>query len=157
NPRFVDPLPTANPQTVDSAAAAELSWTTADAAYVIITAEGYTSGHIDSSSGQGSTTVNPIVATLYTLTPYGAAGASGGAINVQIFVNPPLINSFTATPTSFNPGQPVTLAWTTESVTSLVLNPGGLSVPLNSTSYPVHPIGKVVYQLTGQQGQAGAG
>ncbi|MDX6612702.1 MAG: hypothetical protein QOD75_1888 [Blastocatellia bacterium] len=153
NPRFVDPLPAAKPQTVDSGAAATLSWTTADAQYVIVTAEGYTSGHIDSSSGKGSCTVNPIVATLYTLTPYSAEGASGGANNVQVYVSPPAITSFTATAEAFQPGQPVILAWATESITSLVLEPGGVTVPLNSTSYPVHPTGEVVYQLTGQQGE----
>ena len=148
NPRSVDPTPSANPQTVDSGAASTISWATADAAYVIVTAENYTSGHIDSSSGTGSLAVDPISQTLYTLTPYNESGLEGSGATVQVYVNSPAIVSFTASPQPFASGQPVTLAWQTTSATSATLDPGGIPVPPNSTGYQVYPQQMTTYTLT---------
>jgi hypothetical protein len=152
NPRFTSiGAPTPNPAFVNSGAPSTLSWQTADAQYVIVTAEGYTSGQIKpDANGNGQVQVNPALTTTYTATPYGAGGEKGESAQVTVSVNPPLIKSFTASTKSFVRGQPVTLSWEVESPTSLVLTPGPVTLPPGATSTQVFPVGQVTYQLTAE-------
>ncbi|MDX6612703.1 MAG: hypothetical protein QOD75_1889 [Blastocatellia bacterium] len=151
NPRFLEDYPpTADPTSVDSGTAATISWQTADTKYVIVTAAEYTSGQIDSSTGRGHLQVNPQLTTTYEVTTYGADGKSGEALNITVSVNPPEIVSFSASPQLFALGWPVTLSWETKSVTALTLNPGNISLPVNTSSCVVNPKGQVVYQLTAE-------
>src|SRR5436190_9466798 len=123
NPRFTSiGAPTANPPSVDSSGTSTISWQTADATGVIVTASGYTSPQITpDADGNGQLQVNPQLTTTYTVTPYGAGGEKGESNQVVVSVNPPRVLSIAAAPNQIAPGTPVMLSWQTHSAVSASL------------------------------------
>ncbi len=82
-------------------------------------------------SGSGSIDVTPTSTTAYTLSLSGP----GGSVNYNATVNvsaAPVISSFTATPSSINPGDAVTFAATFSGGTG-VITPGGYSITSGGT------------------------
>jgi hypothetical protein len=94
-------------------------------------------------------TVSPTTTTTYTLTATNATGQIQA--NATVNVGTVKIDSFTANPvTSTAAGNPVTLAWTTENATSVVLigsEIGPQNLPANGT-FVINPITNSVYTLT---------
>jgi Divergent InlB B-repeat domain len=85
----------------------------------------------------------PSSSQTYTLTATNSAGTAEQQVTVTIStVLPPTITGFTATPNpSPAPSTPITFSWTPGggAPTTLTLNPGNISVPLDASSYVLTP------------------
>ncbi len=106
----------ASPDTITQGQSSTLSWTTKDA----------TSVSIDQGIGEveenGDISVSPQGTTTYTITVEGPAGQ--GTDSVTLNVNtPPVIDTFTASPTRIAQGGSSTLTWTTTNATSASIDP----------------------------------
>lgn len=112
----------AAPRRIELGGSTTLVWNVPGATSVTIAAS--TGGNLDlrGQGASGSVLVNPARSTRYTLT----AGASTANIDVVVL---PVIISFSSTP-SPDPGQPVTLSWTTGGGTKLTLTRDGATMPL---------------------------
>ena len=124
---------TANPTTVTSGGASTLSWSVT----------GATAVSIDQGIGtvvtSGTSTVNPIATTMYTLT----ASNSYGSVTAQVTViigtgNLPVIVSFTATPSTISSGQSSILKCIIQGdLTSVTIDQGvGAASPWGVNVYP---------------------
>ena len=131
----------------------QISWTTMYAQTVTIQPTGQTA---DATTGQGTFTVQMTEDTLYTLTATGMDNTSAHT-SVQVYVNPPSVVSFTATPLIYQPGATVTLSWQTQSTITASLSYITLGsnevismgrVDVNNNDYPVQPTGITTYILT---------
>ena len=111
----------------------------------------FTSASIDNGVGAilspaGMVAPTPAATTTYTLTATNAAGTATAAVTVTV-LTPPVINAFTATPASIQPGGSSELAWTvTGTVTSLGIDQGVGAV--TGTSATVTPAATTTYTLT---------
>ncbi len=140
----------ASPPTISSGGSSTLSWTVTGAATV----------NIDQGIGNvalsGSRVVMPTATTVYTLTASSATGTSVTA-TAQVIVSGgttptppptptgyPIINYFTASPSSIYGGDAVTLSWNVSNASSITIDhgvgsvgPSGVTVvfPSTSTSY----------------------
>lgn len=146
---------------VDALSDVVIRWQTANAQSVKIEPTGQTA---DATSNQGSFTVQPSADTEYALTAtWTDTNVSPSLVinsqpaNIEVFVNPPAITSFTASPQTCAPSEQVNLAWQTQSAVTASLaqltvgNPSLVplgDVPLISSSYPVEPVGVSTYLLT---------
>jgi formylglycine-generating enzyme required for sulfatase activity len=131
----------ASPSTINSGSSAILSWSVT----------GATSLTIDQSVGAvtgTSTSVVPTTTTTYTLTATNSAGSVTSTTTVA--VNKPYIASFTANPTTINPGQSSTLSWSVTGATSLSIDQGVGVV--TGTSTTVSPTATTTYTLTATNG-----
>ena len=132
---------TATPATVTAGQATTLAWSTAWA------------GTLSISPGIGAVTgsqlaVVPAALTTYTLS---AANGNGGAsatatVSVVPAGQPPVIQSFGASPASISAGQTSTLSWSVSNATSLTLDQG--LGPVTGTSRQVNPAATTRYTLT---------
>jgi hypothetical protein len=145
----------ASPNRINEGETARLSWDVRDASQVMISS-------IGAVSLGGSADVAPTETTTYTLTATGEGGeatatatvtvipgpASGGTVKIAEFAASPPIAKF--------PGDPVTLRWTTENATSVVINGVGDVDP--SGSIEVTPLHTTTYTLiaTGNGGEVTA-
>jgi uncharacterized cupredoxin-like copper-binding protein len=135
---------TANPTSVVKGASTVLSWSTSGATKVAITP-----GTFTSSSASGSTTIIPTANTTYALTATNAAGSTVVSVVVTVTAaSKPLINSFTASPTSITSGSSSTLSWAVFGATSLSINPGGFTSVASSGTITVSPTASTTYTLT---------
>ncbi len=135
---------TANPNTITSGQSSTLAWSTTNCTNVTISNLGY---NVPTS---GQQEVWPTVTTTYTLTAYSVGGKSQTR-NVTVTVKPIsqicTINSFTANPTTINPGASSVLSWSTSGCESVVLN--GTEVPAYG-SQTVWPANTTTYTLIGK-------
>jgi hypothetical protein len=134
----------ATPQNIDAGSSTRLCWQ--------IT--GATSIKIDPGVGSNlnandCATVSPTSTTTYTLTATNASGQIQA--NATVNVGQVRITSFTASPvTSDAAGSPVTLSWTTDNASSVVLvgsELGPQTLPVTG-SFVVRPITNSIYTLT---------
>lgn len=127
-----------NPATVSAGGYSTLTWN------VI----GATSVSIDQGIGQipltGSKLVNPQVTTNYTMTASNIGGTSSRS--VTLVVNPPVVASITASPSTMLPGQSATLQWNVTGATLISIEPGIGDVPA-SGSKTVYPTITTTYTL----------
>jgi len=135
---------TAIPPNISAGQSSQICWQVTNATSVSISGIG---SNLQPNACQS---VTPSATTTYTLTATNASGTTTG--NVTVTVGILQILSFTANP-SFSPayGAPVTLSWTTQGATSVVLIAGGLpalsNLPVNG-SYTDHPTSDQTYTLT---------
>ena len=135
---------TASPTSVVKGAGTVLSWSTTGATSVAITP-----GTFTSSSASGSTTITPTVNTTYALTATNAAGSTVVSVAVTVTAaSKPLINSFTASPTSIAAGSSSTLSWAVFGASSIAITPGTFTSVASSGSTAVSPTASTAYTLT---------
>jgi hypothetical protein len=135
---------TASPTVISSGGQSSLCWNVSNATSITITPG---PGTVNGASG--CVTVTPTTTTTYTLTATNAAGPIQA--NVTVSVGAVQITSFTANPL-FSPasGGPVTLSWTTQNATSIIITGTGIpsgTQPVNGT-ITVYPISDSVFTLT---------
>jgi hypothetical protein len=133
---------TASPSSVSSGGAVTLAWSVQNA----------TSLGINQNVGPvtgGSVVVHPTATTTYLLTATNGSGSSAASATVTVTPagNPPVISSFTATPSSITSGGSSTLAWSiTGSPTSVSID-NGLGAQIGS-SVSVSPAVTTTYKIT---------
>lgn len=99
----------------------------------------------NTTNGVGNITLNPgpSANTTYILTVTNALGTSTRDLDITI-TNQPIIQTFTATPESVEPGQNVTVTWATLNTTSLTLD----GVPVASSGSQIfQPASSTTYTL----------
>jgi hypothetical protein len=135
---------TAIPSVISAGQSSQICWQVTNATSISIS-------NIGSNLGANACqSVTPSATTTYTLTATNPSGTTSG--NVTVTVGLLQILSFNANP-SFSPayGGPVTLSWTTQGATSVVLIAGGLPPISNLSvngSYTDHPTSDQTYTLT---------
>jgi len=135
---------TASPSAITLGGTSALSWTTTGATTLSISP-----GNITPSSASGSTNVSPEETTTYVLTATNAAGSVTSSAQVVVSAAAlPVISSFTANPTSVNPGSSSTLTWSTSGATSIAITPGTFTSTLATGSFSVSPSATTTYMLT---------
>ena len=140
------PLPvinsfTADPTSITAGESSTLSWSVSGATTVAI----------DQGVGNvgltGTRTVSPTTTTTYTLEASNRAGNSTATVQVTVSAPPlPVINSFTADPTSILPGESSTLSWSVSGATAVTIDPDIGSVALSGTC-TVSPTTTTTYTL----------
>jgi hypothetical protein len=135
----------ATPQNIDAGSSTKLCWQVTGATNIKIDP-----GVGSNLNANDCATVSPNTTTTYTLTATNASGQIQA--NATVNVGQVRITSFTADPVSSGAaGAPVTLAWTTQNATSVVLvgsELGPQTLGVNGTLV-VHPITNSTYTLTG--------
>ncbi|HEV7428279.1 MAG TPA: hypothetical protein VGQ46_18130 [Thermoanaerobaculia bacterium] len=132
---------TGSPTTISSGGSSTLSWSS-----------GGTSVSIDNGLGarpaNGSTSVSPVNTTTYTLTVNGTADGTPrtGQVTITVGAAAPTA-TFSAAPTTINVGQSSTLTWTSTNATSISIDNGVGSQPVNG-SIGVSPTTTTTYTLT---------
>jgi hypothetical protein len=135
---------TAAPKSINSGTSSTLSWVSAGATSIAITP-----GTFTSTSASGSTSMSPTATTTYTLTATNASGSTTAMLTVTVnTAGKPVINSFTASPTSITSGSSSTLSWATTGATSLAITPGTFTSTSASGSTSVSPSATTTYTLT---------
>jgi len=142
----VNPLPVissfaASPPAIIAGSSSTLAWTTSNTTSVMI------SNGVGSQPVNGSIPVSPTVTTVYTLTATGPGGSTTANVTVTVNQPAPSIGSFSATPASIIVGNSSTLSWSTTNATSVTINNGVGSQPVNG-SVPVSPTVTTIYTLT---------
>ncbi len=144
----VTPAPTAtltaSPATITAGQSATLTVTSTNAASAVINPGGLTVTL--EADGTGSVNVSPATTTTYTLTVTDANNATA-----TVTVNASPSATLTASPTAITAGQSATLTVASTNAASAVINPGNLSVTLDSMgagSVNVSPATTTTYTLT---------
>jgi hypothetical protein len=135
---------TAVPSVLTAGQSSQVCWQVINATTISITGIG------SNLNGTACSAVTPSATTTYTLTATNASGSTSG--NVTVSVGQLQILSFTANPTwSTAQGSPVTLSWTTQNATSVVLIGGDLAPQSNLSvngSFTIKPMSDETYTLT---------
>jgi len=135
---------TANPTGVTLGGASTLSWVTSGATTLTITP-----GTFATTNASGSTGVSPEATTTYVLTATNAAGSVTASATVTVSAQTlPVINSFTANPTSITSGSSSTLSWSTSGATGVSITPGTFTSTAATGSFMVSPTATTTYTLT---------
>ncbi len=135
---------TASPTSITAGGSSLLSWSVTGATFVSITPGAA------SLPASGSATSSPVTTTTYTLTATNIAGSVTRQVTVTVAAAPaavPVINYFTASPTSITAGGSSTLGWSVTGATSISITPGAPSVPA-SGSATCSPASTTTYTLT---------
>jgi hypothetical protein len=124
-----------------------LVWTASGAATLTLTNSADSTSVTETGS---NTNVTPAATTTYTLTATNSLGKSVTATATVTVVAAPVINSFTASPTSIASGTSVTLSWSTSNAATLVLTNSvdSTAVTETGTSTSVSPNVTTTYTLT---------
>jgi hypothetical protein len=135
---------TAVPSVITAGQSSKVCWQVNNATSIAITSIG------TGLNANDCATVSPSATTTYTLTATNASGSTSG--NVTVNVGALQVLSFTASPTwSTAQGSPVTLSWTTQGATSVVLIGGDLTPQSNlavNGSFTIKPMSDETYTLT---------
>jgi len=138
----------ASPPSISAGGSSTLTWKVS----------GATTVSIDQGIGNvaltGSRAVMPSVTTVYTLTATNAVGVSVPA-TAQVMVSGapsppaglPVVNSFTASPSSITAGSSATLSWNVSNATSVTIDQGVGAVGSSGTT-SVSPAATTTYTLT---------
>jgi len=142
----------ASPASISPGGTSTLNWSVAGASTVSI------DQGIGNVALAGSRLVTPVATTVYTLTAANASGVSTTA-TAQVVVTGtmptptptpagyPVINYFTASPTTIYAGNLVTLSWNVSNATSISIDNGVGTVP-SSGSISVYPATSTNYTIT---------
>ncbi len=143
---------TAQPQATLPGGTTTLNWTTQSAASVDID-----HGVGNGLPANGSVQVTPTMTTTYTLYAHGSGSDAMATVTVTVNAAPPQVASFNASPASINAGGQSTLTWTTQNATSVVIDNGVGTQPVNGSAV-VNPTQPTQYTLTamGPGGMASA-
>jgi len=135
---------TAVPSVITAGQSSKVCWQVNNATSIAITSIG------TGLNANDCATVSPSATTTYTMTATNASGSTSG--NVTVNVGALQVLSFTASPTwSTAQGSPVTLSWTTQGATSVVLIGGDLTPQSNlavNGSFTIKPMSDETYTLT---------
>ncbi len=138
------------PPTISSFAAAPLTITAGQSATLTWTVSGATALSLNQGIGTvtgSSRVVSPSSTTTYVLTATNAVGSVSANATVTLsVVAPPVISTFSASPSSITVGASTTLNWSVSGATSLSLNQGIGTV--TGSSRVVSPAGTTTYILT---------
>jgi len=143
---------TANPTSIASGESSVLSWSTTNATAVSI------NQGVGNVSATGTAEVSPEEMTTYTLTATNSDGNTTQSCTIEVVLNLPIIDYFTANPTSILAGEWSTLSWSVqpEGLTeALRIEPlGNLTIPFIGV-HPVSPAETTTYTLiaTNNDGQ----
>ena len=128
----------ANPSSITQGQSSTLSWDVKNAQTVVLDAK--------TVSAQGSTSVSPSTTTTYHLKAVGLNGKTvERSVTVTVVAQPdPVIQSFSANPSSITQGQSTTLRWDVKNAQTVTLG----SNPVNTQgSTSVSPSSTTTYQL----------
>ena len=131
---------TADAATITEGQSTTLRWTTTNATSVSIPG---TSGTL---AVDGDTSISPTTTTTYTLTASNADGSNTATKKVTV-VDPPVIDSFSASKTTITEGQSTKLSWTTTDATSVTISTISGTLALDG-SRNVSPTTTTTYTLT---------
>jgi len=133
---------TATPSQIAAGQSSTLAWNVTNATSVSISGVG------SGLNAQGTATVSPTTTTTYTLTATGASGQTVTAtVTVTVGASKPAIIRFAAAPLHINQGQSSLLSWSTTGASTVTINNGVGSVPVNG-SQNVSPSQTTTYTLT---------
>ena len=137
----------ADPTTITSGGSAMLRWTTTNASSATLDPGGETIAAAELASG--SKTVSPTTTTTYTLTATNTAGSTTATATVTVGGGSscPVIDSFSASPTSIKSGGSARLEWTTTGATAVSI-PGTSGTLAVDGSTSVSPTRTTTYTLT---------
>ncbi|HTZ97664.1 MAG TPA: alkaline phosphatase family protein [Terriglobales bacterium] len=139
------------PSSIQTGAAAVLSWSTSNATSVSVSGMG-------SFGANGSVQVSPTTTTTYTATATGPGGKANASAEVTVTNSapPPPTIALNANPNSIEQGASSTLSWTTSNATSVQIS--GLGSFAANGSTKVTPTATTTYTATanGQGGVANA-
>ena len=172
SPQKIVPPPTptvtlsASTTSITSGQSVTLSWQTTNATSVTISANNGSSTRTVTTSTQASGSVqdSPTQTTTYTAVATGTGGnSSPQTAQVQVAQPvPPQITAFSASPTSVNAGQTVTLSWATSNATSVSVSPSisssdesGTLPTSGSVTTPISTTTTFSLTATGPGGNAG--
>jgi uncharacterized cupredoxin-like copper-binding protein len=133
---------TATPTTVTAGGSATLTWSITGATSASINGVGTV------SATSGTATVTPSGETTYTLSATNVNGSVTRSVTVTLpATGPPVIASFTATPTAIYQGQSTNLSWSVTGATSLSIDQGVGNQGLTATP-SLSPNANTTYTLT---------
>ncbi|MBZ5723956.1 MAG: OmpA family protein [Acidobacteriia bacterium] len=133
---------TASPAAIQAGQSSTLSWVIKNATSASISPN---VGTIDPKTG--SVAVSPTSTTVFTLSATGATGTVTQTVTVTVGNGNPAIVRFEASPLSISAGQSSTLSWATTGATTVSINNGVGTQPVNG-SIPVSPTQTTTYTLT---------
>ncbi len=142
-----DPVPVinsfvANPAQISPGQTSELSWSVSGADTITI------DQGVGNVSGSGTQNVSPASTTTYTLTANNSNGSSSAQVTITVSdPQAPVINSFTAVPSSIQAGSSSTLSWDVSGADSVSLSPG-IGTVASSGSREVNPDATTIYTLS---------
>ncbi len=133
----------ANPSVITGGQLATLVWNITNATSVII------NPGVGTVGSSGSVSVSPSSVTTYILVASNNYGSTTGAATVTVnpMAPPPVVTSFTVSPSFINPGQTTYLSWSTTGADSVRIDPGLGPVPA-SGSQAISPGYTTTYILT---------
>ena len=137
----------ASPPSITAGSSVTLSWNVSNATSVTI------DQWVGAVASVGTTSVSPTATTNYILMAINAAGKTVATTQVTVTtgtattLNLPVINFFSANPTSILSGESSTLTWNVSNATSVTIEPGIGAVSL-AGSRSVSPTVATVYMLT---------
>jgi hypothetical protein len=132
----------ATPSQIASGQSSTLAWNVPNATSVNISSVG------TGLNSAGTATVKPTVTTTYNLTATGSGGQSiTASVTVTVGASKPAIIRFAASPTNISKGGSSLLSWTTTGASSVTINSGVGTVPVNG-SQSVSPTATTTYTLT---------
>jgi len=136
---------TASPTTIASGSSSTLSWTTGGGSVTSVTID----NGVGSKPANGSASVSPTTTTTYKLSAFTTANSTPPSAQVIVTVGgaPAPTATFSAAPTSISAGQSSTLTWTSSNATTVSIDNGVGSQPLNG-SIGVSPASTTTYTLT---------
>lgn len=129
----------ANPSTISTGQSSTLQWSTTNATSIAI------DNGVGAQPASGSVSVHPTQTTTYTLTATGSGGTATRQATVTVSTGPSI--SFSAVPVSIAAGESSTLTWMTTNATSVSIDQGVGSQPVNG-SVSVAPDATTMYTLT---------
>lgn len=127
---------TTDPNTITPGGSAMISWNVSNATSISI------DHNIGNVSLTGSTHVSPNTTTTYTLTASNASGSTTATTQVVVasipqsptLGSPPIVNAFTASPSSISAGNFTTLSWDVSNATSVNISPAVGAVALSGST-----------------------
>jgi len=132
----------ATPSQIALGQSSTLAWNVTNATSVTISGVG------SGLNAAGTATVSPTTTTTYNLTATGAGGQTVTAsVTVTVGASKPAIIRFSASPSHINQGQTSLLSWTTTGASTVSINNGVGTVPVNG-SQSVSPATTTTYTLT---------
>lgn len=146
-----------NPTTVQVGGNVTVNWKTQNATGITLKQNGV-SVPLDGNplNGNMQFTLNTTGTTTFTITATGAAGTTAANASASVTVTPPppppVTANLTASPTTVNVGQAVTLQWSTANATKFMLTQDGVDLhitqPSGSMQVTLNTVGTVLFVLT---------
>lgn len=136
----------ASPDNISPGEISKLSWSISNATIITI------DNGIGNVALNGERNVTPSETTIYTLTATGPGGSNTATVQIMVTpLEPPVINSFTATPDEITSGDSTTLYWSVSNASSVTISPD-IGDVANEGSTEVSPTETTSYSITAANG-----